>query len=174
MKQREAAKAKTEAKKAEEAAKAAAGAVPPTKTSASQYGVPIPLSAIPANLPAGSTVAPKGASESAYNFPGSFTPNNNAMRVSNRSHLNGIVTELNKHAGPIRIVGHTDSSGSANGNLRLGWLRAQSVKKLLVHLGIDAARIQVQSAGITQPTHSNDTADGREKNRRVVILSSKN
>ena len=145
----------------------------PTKTSTSQFGVPTPMSAIPANLPAGASVAPKGTSETAYNFPGNFTHNNNAMRVSDRSRLNTIVTELNKHSGPIRVVGHTDNSGSSNGNLRLGWLRAQSVKKLLVHMGIESARIQVQSAGITQPAYSNETPDGREKNRRVVILSSK-
>jgi outer membrane protein OmpA-like peptidoglycan-associated protein len=132
------------------------------------------MSAIPGNLPDGISVAAKGANETAYNFPGSFTHNNNAMRVSDRARLNTIVSELKKHSGSIRVVGHTDSSGSARGNLRLGWLRAQSVKKLLVHMGIGAARIQVQSAGPTQPTTSNDTPEGRETNRRVVILSSKN
>ena len=136
--------------------------------------MPTPMSAIPSSLPEGSSVAPKGANETAYNFPGSFTHNNNAMRVLDRTRLNTIVAELNKRSGKIRVVGHTDSSGSASGNLRLGWLRAQSVKKLLVHMGIDASRIQVQSAGPTQPTTSNDTPEGRETNRRVVILSSKN
>ncbi len=115
-------------------------------------------------------MASKASNETAYTFPGSFTHNNNAMKVTDRGRLNTIVEQLSRSDSAIRIVGHTDSSGSATGNLRLGWLRAQSVKKLLIHLGVAESRIQVQSAGITQPIASNDSEEGRATNRRVVIL----
>ncbi|MEC7242663.1 MAG: OmpA family protein, partial [Myxococcota bacterium] len=164
--EREAAEAARQ--QAEREAPAPASASAPT--SADQYGVPTPMSAIPSRLPAGETVERKRDDETAYTFPGSFTHNNNAMRVTNRTRLNTIVDQLNRADGAIRVVGHTASSGSPTGNLRLGWLRAQSVKKLLVHLGVSEDRIRVQSAGITQPIASNDTEDGRATNRRVVIL----
>ena len=163
--------AEAKARKAKAKADAEAKAKPqPAKTSATQYGVPTPLSAIPKNLPAGSSVAPKAANEAAYSFPGSFTPNNNAMRVTDRSQLDTIAAQLIAGSGPVRIVGHTDSSGKKEANLRLGWLRAHSVKKLLVHMGVDEQRIRVQSAGSSQPRTTNDTEQGRANNRRVVIL----
>ena len=165
--------AKAEREAAETARREAAAASQQATTgptSSSRYGVPTPMSAIPSDLPAGDTVPPKSSNETAYTFPGSFTHNNNAMKVNDRGRLNTIVEQLNQSNASIRIVGHTDSSGSVNGNLRLGWLRAQSVKKLLVHLGVSESRIQVQSAGITQPIASNDTEEGRATNRRVVIL----
>ena len=165
--------AKAEREAAETARREAAAASQQATTgptSSIRYGVPTPMSAIPSDLPAGDTVPPKSSNETAYTFPGSFTHNNNAMKVNDRGRLNTIVEQLNQSNASIRIVGHTDSSGSVNGNLRLGWLRAQSVKKLLVHLGVSESRIQVQSAGITQPIASNDTEEGRATNRRVVIL----
>jgi outer membrane protein OmpA-like peptidoglycan-associated protein len=168
----EARKAAAEAAAAEEARKAAKETTePPSQpTSIDRYGVPTPMSAIPRNLPPGDSIAKKQANETAFTFPGSFTHNNNAMAVTNRARLNTIVEALQSNNKAIRIVGHTDSSGSATGNLRLGWLRAHSVKKLLVHMGISASRILVQSAGITQPIASNATAEGQAENRRVVIL----
>ncbi len=73
----------------------------------------------------------------------------------------------------IALVGHTDSVGSLNGNIRVSRARAQAVKDRLVKdYGADASRIEAQGAGYLSPVASNLTEDGRSANRRVeaVIL----
>lgn len=70
------------------------------------------------------------------------------------------------------VVGHTDSTGSAEYNLGLSQRRAASVKAGLVLAGMDLARLRDQGVGETQPVASNDTDAGRAQNRRVVIVVS--
>lgn len=85
--------------------------------------------------------------------------------------LNRLVTTLLKvgiHG--AGVVGHTDSTGSAEYNLALSQRRAASVKAGLVTEGMNAAEIRDQGAGETQPIASNDTEEGRKQNRRVVIV----
>ena len=68
------------------------------------------------------------------------------------------------------IVGHSDSRGPAAANMERSIDRAESVKKYLVDRhGIDAARITTEGKGSSEPAASNDTSDGRAKNRRAVI-----
>lgn len=69
----------------------------------------------------------------------------------------------------IEVQGHTDSVGDNNSNLSLSQLRAQSVTSYLTAKGVDSNRIRSVGFGETMPIASNDTADGREKNRRVEI-----
>ncbi len=73
----------------------------------------------------------------------------------------------------VRIEGHTDSSGAVVHNQKLSQRRAESVLDYLVSHGVATARLQAQGFGPTVPLETNDTAEGREKNRRVefVILS---
>ena len=70
----------------------------------------------------------------------------------------------------IRIEGHTDSVGEANTNLRLSQLRAESVLGTLVELGVDAGRITTVGMGEDFPIATNDTEEGRSKNRRVDVI----
>lgn len=70
----------------------------------------------------------------------------------------------------IRIEGHTDSSGSAAVNRALSLRRAQSVRDALVANGVDASRIQVAGVGAAHPIAPNTTAEGRARNRRVVVI----
>ncbi len=71
----------------------------------------------------------------------------------------------------IEIQGHTDSSGSDEYNLILSQKRAEAVKKVLVEeFGIDPDRIVAKGYGETMPIASNDTPEGRAKNRRVIIV----
>lgn len=70
----------------------------------------------------------------------------------------------------IRIEGHTDSTGSADYNLGLSRRRADSVRELLVSRGIEADRITVEGMGEAYPVAPNDTAAGRQQNRRVEIV----
>jgi len=69
----------------------------------------------------------------------------------------------------IRIEGHTDSIGSEEFNLRLSERRAMAIRDLLVAKGVNPHRITVIGYGESRPRASNDTAYGRQLNRRVEI-----
>lgn len=68
------------------------------------------------------------------------------------------------------IVGHTDSSGSAEYNQSLSEKRAQSVANYLVSQGIEESRITSKGEGEMNPKASNATAEGRMENRRVEVV----
>jgi len=70
----------------------------------------------------------------------------------------------------IRIEGHTDSVGDAEANLNLSERRAKSVLDALVSLGVDASRITTIGLGEDFPIASNETEEGRKKNRRVDVI----
>ena len=72
-------------------------------------------------------------------------------------------------ASTIGIEGHTDSVGSTQSNQLLSENRARAVMQWLVAHGITAARITTTGFGSTAPVATNDTADGRQKNRRVEV-----
>jgi outer membrane protein OmpA-like peptidoglycan-associated protein len=69
----------------------------------------------------------------------------------------------------IKLIGHTDNIGSEEHNLQLSRKRAESVARYLVSKGISPGRISVQGSGSTSPVASNDTEEGRNRNRRVDI-----
>ncbi len=69
----------------------------------------------------------------------------------------------------IDVIGHTDSSGSAQYNQLLSERRANSVADYFRSRGVMAQRLLVSGAGEAQPIASNDTASGRTQNRRVEI-----
>lgn len=70
----------------------------------------------------------------------------------------------------IRIEGHTDSTGSSEANLRLSQQRADAVLTALVEFGVDPARITSVGMGEDFPIASNDTEEGRSRNRRVDVI----
>jgi choice-of-anchor C domain-containing protein len=71
---------------------------------------------------------------------------------------------------PIAIAGHTDSVGRPEANQLLSENRATAVKEWLTSQGgVAAERISTRGYGQSQPTATNDTAEGRQKNRRVEI-----
>lgn len=71
----------------------------------------------------------------------------------------------------VLVVGHTDNQGSFDYNLDLSSRRAQAVKATLAsEYGIDPKRLTAAGAGMMAPIATNDTDDGRAKNRRVVLV----
>ena len=71
----------------------------------------------------------------------------------------------------IYVVGHTDNVGALDGNLKLSQDRAQAVVQALVTThGVAAARLKAYGDGPYAPVASNDTEDGRAKNRRVELV----
>jgi OmpA-OmpF porin, OOP family len=69
----------------------------------------------------------------------------------------------------VRLEGYTDNTGDATANKTLSQQRADAVKAMLVKNGIDAARIQAVGYGSSKPLGSNDTDEGRAKNRRTEL-----
>ncbi|PRY25882.1 OmpA family protein [Spirosoma oryzae] len=70
----------------------------------------------------------------------------------------------------IRVVGYTDSVGLESVNKPLSAVRASFVKQALVEAGIGANRITTSNEGQDEPIATNQTAKGRQRNRRVEII----
>lgn len=69
----------------------------------------------------------------------------------------------------LTIIGHTDNIGQERYNYNLGMRRAQSAREYFKELGV-VANIKIDSKGEKLPVTSNDTAEGRQKNRRVNFV----
>jgi OmpA-OmpF porin, OOP family len=67
----------------------------------------------------------------------------------------------------LKITGHTDNVGTPESNMQLSKDRAQAVEAYLESKGLDADRFVVIGFGDTRPVSTNDTPEGRAKNRRV-------
>ena len=70
----------------------------------------------------------------------------------------------------IRVVGHTDSTGTKEGNLDLSMRRAGAVVNWLALHGIKRPRVEVAGAGDAEPLAPNDTEANRAKNRRIELV----
>jgi outer membrane protein OmpA-like peptidoglycan-associated protein len=70
----------------------------------------------------------------------------------------------------IRIEGNTDSNGDDAINDPLSGERADRVKQALIQGGIAAGRVSTRERGATKPVASNQTAAGRQKNRRIDVV----
>jgi outer membrane protein OmpA-like peptidoglycan-associated protein len=70
----------------------------------------------------------------------------------------------------VYVVGHTDNVGSLESNLKLSSDRAASVVKALTGKGVAASRLKSAGAGPYSPMASNDTEEGKAKNRRVEFV----
>ncbi len=89
--------------------------------------------------------------------------------VKLNQYLDDLAANLKTNNARVNLVGHTDNTSSAASNMRLGLKRANAIRNLLVRKGLDAARITVESKGEEQPIATNETADGRQENRRVEL-----
>ena len=73
--------------------------------------------------------------------------------------------------GTVALVGHTDASGSLAGNIALSERRAEAVAEVLVEThGADRARVIAKGVGFLAPRATNQTEEGRQKNRRVEVI----
>jgi chemotaxis protein MotB len=100
------------------------------------------------------------------------------MREEMKPLMKKIGSILKNTAGDIIVAGHTDNvpltGGRYKSNLQLSTARAASVAEfLLQEASIKPERISIMGFGEYRPIESNDTPEGREKNRRVEIILSK-
>jgi outer membrane protein OmpA-like peptidoglycan-associated protein len=72
----------------------------------------------------------------------------------------------------VAVEGHTDSIGSDDYNQQLSEHRAQVVRDYFVQQGINSSAVEFRGYGKTEPIASNDTAEGRQQNRRVELILS--
>jgi len=72
----------------------------------------------------------------------------------------------------VAVEGHTDSIGTDDYNQQLSEHRALSVRDYLVQQGISTSAIEARGFGKTEPIATNDTAEGRQQNRRVELVLS--
>jgi outer membrane protein OmpA-like peptidoglycan-associated protein len=71
----------------------------------------------------------------------------------------------------IEIGGHTDNTGDAAANLTLSQQRADAVRNYLIQQGVAATQLTAKGYGDTQPVGSNDTDEGRFRNRRIQFTA---
>jgi OmpA-OmpF porin, OOP family len=99
-----------------------------------------------------------------------FDTNKSEIKPEFNPELDAVVTVLEKNlALNVKIKGHTDSTGTAAYNMKLSENRAKAVMEYLIKKGIDKDRLSAKGYGLTQPIASNDTKEGRAKNRRVEL-----
>jgi len=89
------------------------------------------------------------------------------IRPRSFPYLNRVADLLVKKGFGLKLGGHTDHIGSDAANMRLSKDRAESVKNYLVAQGANNGRIEAVGYGESQPVATNNTAAGRQKNRRV-------
>lgn len=89
---------------------------------------------------------------------------------SSEEYLDNVVGMMKAYPGmKIQINGHTDNVGTAEFNQTLSEQRAQAVANYLTKHGIDASRMSCSGFGLRYPIDTNDTEEGRARNRRVEI-----
>ncbi|MEO7175216.1 MAG: OmpA family protein, partial [Saprospiraceae bacterium] len=98
-----------------------------------------------------------------------YFPSGSEQKLNNAevdTYLQKLASTLKAKPVPIKIVGHSDAVGEAKANFDLAMKRAETVKSLLMNLGVAADKIQVSSKGEDQPIADNANDDGRARNRR--------
>ncbi|MGJ3438323.1 hypothetical protein BSQ98_24865 [Serratia liquefaciens] len=70
----------------------------------------------------------------------------------------------------LKLGGYTDNTGTPEENLKLSQQRAYSVRNALIDMGVNGVQLQLEGYGQENPVASNDTAEGREKNRRIDAI----
>jgi outer membrane protein OmpA-like peptidoglycan-associated protein len=99
-----------------------------------------------------------------------FDTGSAALRGASRDALRDMADVFDKYADTtISVEGHTDSVGSSAYNEGLSERRASSVGSYLRSLGVSGSRIRAIGYGESSPRATNDTASGRQLNRRVEI-----
>jgi outer membrane protein OmpA-like peptidoglycan-associated protein len=100
-----------------------------------------------------------------------FDVGSSELKPATREKLAKISGILLAHPGlMLQIEGYTDSTGSDALNMELSGMRADGVRDYLAQQGVPASSMTAQGFGKAQPVASNDTPEGRQKNRRVELV----
>lgn len=103
-----------------------------------------------------------------------FAPGQAVLEQNSARVLEAVAQVLKNNDYPLQVEGHTDSipivTDKFPSNWELSAVRASSVVRLLIGSGVEAARLTAVGYGENRPVDSNDTEDGRTRNRRVTIM----
>ena len=104
-----------------------------------------------------------------------FETNKSTLTPAARANLDKLVPVFQSYADTdIVIYGYTDSTGSVEYNQKLSEKRAVAVEKYLESKGLNMSRFKMIGMGIADPIATNDTPEGRSKNRRVEFAITAN
>lgn len=104
-----------------------------------------------------------------------FDTNKSTLTATAKANLDKLVKVFNEYPDTnIIIYGYTDSTGSADYNLKLSGDRAASVRNYFANKGLSASRFSITGLGIADPIATNETAEGRSQNRRVEFAITAN
>ena len=106
------------------------------------------------------------------NFPSGllFDFDSSNLRTASRADLADLAASFSKYEGrELMIVGHTDATGTDSYNMDLSRRRSQATADYLMSRGVPSSRVRVVGRGEEEPVADNESADGRQLNRRVEI-----
>jgi outer membrane protein OmpA-like peptidoglycan-associated protein len=104
-----------------------------------------------------------------------FNTNKSSLTPNAKTNLDKLVKVFNEYPDTnIQIYGHTDSDGADDYNMKLSQQRAAAVKSYLSGKGLASSRFVTNGLGETEPLASNESADGKSKNRRVEFAITAN
>ncbi|MCF6365500.1 MAG: OmpA family protein [Bacteroidales bacterium] len=104
-----------------------------------------------------------------FDFPKNSVIINNISNDFNEFAENLKLYLIENSTDKIEIIGHTDNIGNSSANYKFGQKRALFIKNKLIETGISDEHFIIKSKGEKEPIDTNDTENGRKKNRRVVI-----
>lgn len=97
-----------------------------------------------------------------------FEFSKSALKDESAPELNRLADMLNEFPTlKLKIIGHTDNVGTEKGNKALSYARARAVANYLISKGTSFTRFEIIGVGDEAPVASNDTEEGRSRNRRV-------
>ena len=100
----------------------------------------------------------------------SFETGSAVLEELSRYELDYVAEALNNRSEiRVELAGHTDNTGDTSTNQQLSFDRAEAVKAYLLDKGVEAARLVTRGYGDSQPVDNNDSAAGREANRRTEL-----
>jgi len=153
---------------------------PPPAPAPDQASLPPPIAPAPSAPPTPSAPPVDPNDDSLYAslsqdgrvvLPFVFQPSKDELDDSSQPLIDRIVAMMKLHPDLfLRIEGHTDNIGDPDDNLRLSAQRALAVQAMLIAAHVDKKRLDAVGVGGLQPLADNDTAEGREKNRRIELV----
>lgn len=103
-----------------------------------------------------------------------FEPGSSVLRPAGRSVLDEMAAALLKMSHTkVEVIGHTDALGTRDSNVMLSLARADAVRSHLATRGVPPSIITTSGSGPDRPVATNDTAEGRARNRRIEFRVSR-